>query len=98
MMDTQIAPETSVIFNQPTWLIALQDFINFSHRESFRSYTLHNFYFHLFEALRYHSYLNTLIGSLVFMTYLLFADAGGYHMRKIALNMLRKLQAVGSGL
>jgi hypothetical protein len=27
-----------VIFNQLTWLIA-QDFINFSHRESFRAYT-----------------------------------------------------------
>jgi hypothetical protein len=38
MMGTEKVPETSVIFNQLTRLIAREDFINVSHREIFRSY------------------------------------------------------------
>jgi hypothetical protein len=38
MMGTDIVPETSVMFNQRTQLIAREDLINFSLRESFRSY------------------------------------------------------------
>jgi hypothetical protein len=40
MMGTEKVLETSVIFNQLTWLIAREDFVNFSHHESFRSYNL----------------------------------------------------------
>jgi hypothetical protein len=38
MMGTEIVPETLVIFNQVTWLIAQEDFINVIRHESFRSY------------------------------------------------------------
>jgi hypothetical protein len=38
MMGTDTVPETSVIFNQLTQLIAQEDFINFSCHESFSSY------------------------------------------------------------
>jgi hypothetical protein len=38
MMGTEMVPETSVIFNQLTWLIAREDYINFSRRETFTSY------------------------------------------------------------
>jgi hypothetical protein len=38
MMGTEVVPEASVIFNQLTRPIAREDFINFSLRESFRSY------------------------------------------------------------
>jgi hypothetical protein len=35
---TEIVPQTSVIFNLVTWLLARHDFINISHYESFRSH------------------------------------------------------------
>jgi hypothetical protein len=35
---TEIVPQTSVIFNLVTWLLARDDFINISHYESFRSH------------------------------------------------------------
>jgi hypothetical protein len=38
MMGTEMVPETSVIFNQLTWLIAQEYFINVSCQESFTSY------------------------------------------------------------
>jgi hypothetical protein len=40
MMRTEMAPETSVKCNQLTQLIAEEDFINFSHCKSFRSYKI----------------------------------------------------------
>jgi hypothetical protein len=39
MIERDMIPETSVIFNQLTGLIAQADLINFSRRESFRSYS-----------------------------------------------------------
>jgi hypothetical protein len=38
MMGREMAPEILVIFDQQTRLIAREYFIDFSHRESFRSY------------------------------------------------------------
>jgi hypothetical protein len=40
MMRTEMAPETSVKFIQLRELIAEEDFINFSHRVSFRPYKI----------------------------------------------------------
>jgi hypothetical protein len=40
MMGTEMVSETSVIFNQMTWLIARDYFINVGLRENFRSYIL----------------------------------------------------------
>jgi hypothetical protein len=37
MMGMELVPET-LIFNQLTWLITQEDFINVHRRESFRSY------------------------------------------------------------
>jgi hypothetical protein len=36
-----MVPETAAVFNQLTRLIGREDFINFSRRESFRSYINH---------------------------------------------------------
>jgi hypothetical protein len=38
MLGTEMVPETSVIFNQLTRLVAWEDFIKVSRRESFGSY------------------------------------------------------------
>jgi hypothetical protein len=38
MFGTELVPETSVIFNQLTRVMAREDFINVSRRESFTSY------------------------------------------------------------
>jgi hypothetical protein len=38
MMGMELVLETS-IFNELTWLIAREDFINVSHHESFKSYS-----------------------------------------------------------
>jgi hypothetical protein len=38
MMDTEMVPEMSLIFNQLTRLIAREDFINVRRRKSFSSY------------------------------------------------------------
>jgi hypothetical protein len=35
-----LVPEISVIFNQLSWLIALEEFIGLSHCENFKSYIL----------------------------------------------------------
>jgi hypothetical protein len=40
MMGTELVPETSVIFNLLTLLIAREDFINFSRCECFWSYIM----------------------------------------------------------
>jgi hypothetical protein len=37
MMETEIAPETSVIFDQLTQVMDREEFINFIHSESFRA-------------------------------------------------------------
>jgi hypothetical protein len=42
--ETEMVPETSVIFNQLTRLVAREYFNNFSRRESFRSYILNEHY------------------------------------------------------
>jgi hypothetical protein len=36
-METEVVPEKWVIFNQLTWLVAGEDFINFNRPESFRA-------------------------------------------------------------
>jgi hypothetical protein len=40
MIGTEIGPQTFVIFNQLTQLIAREDFINISRRESFKLYVI----------------------------------------------------------
>jgi hypothetical protein len=40
MMGTEMVLQTSVIFNQLTWLVGRENFINVCRRESFRSYIL----------------------------------------------------------
>jgi hypothetical protein len=43
-MGTEMVPETSVSsYNQLTWLIAREDFIEFSLRENFKSYNNSSF-------------------------------------------------------
>lgn len=39
-----ITPETSVIFNQLTWLIAREDFLNVARHKIYRSYTVQRSY------------------------------------------------------
>jgi hypothetical protein len=49
LMGTDMVPETSVIFNQLTRLVAREDFINVSRLESFRSYVIYQFLPILFD-------------------------------------------------
>jgi hypothetical protein len=61
MMETEIAPETSVIFDQLTRMIAREDFINFIHSESFRSCSIFIYVYSLMAYFLFMSSTNVLL-------------------------------------
>jgi hypothetical protein len=56
MRGTEMVPEMSVIFNQLSWLLALEEIIGFSHCEHFKFYILwecKQMYMKLINSIRY---------------------------------------------